>query len=224
MVNPANKTRNERLPLSETRGQRLKQKSFERRVRDKLELRRQILEAAVELFKIHGYEGFSLRQVAEKIDYTPTTIYLYFKDKNELLLTVAYEGFKTFGERFQAVFDAVTDPIERVRALGRTYVQFAFDFPLHYRLMFMQRSDMLERDTPKGYERLIDSFGLLQTAVEAVLETGVWGQHEAQAVARLLWTSVHGVVSLELSRQLQRENAAKLADWHIQLILEGLKR
>jgi AcrR family transcriptional regulator len=210
-------------PSRETRGQRLKQKSIERRERDKLELRRQILGAAVELFEVHGYEGFSLRQVAEKIGYTPTTIYLYFQDKNELLLTVLYEGFKTFGERFQAVFDAVTDPLERVRAMGRTYVQFAFDFPLHYRLMFMQRSDMLGHDAPKGYEHMIDSFELLEKAVLGVLKTGAWGERESRAVAALLWTAVHGAVSLELSKQLQREEVVRLVEWHFQLIFDGLR-
>jgi AcrR family transcriptional regulator len=212
------------LKAATPRAQRLKQNSLDRRERDKLELRRQILEAAVELFKTQGYDGFSLRQVAEKIGYTPTTIYLYFKDKNELLLTVAYEGFRVFGERFQAVFDAVTDPLERIRALGRTYIQFASDYPLHYRLMFMQRSDMLRQNAPKGYEHLIDSFGLLKKAIAMMLETGIWKHCEVESTAALLWTAVHGAASLELSRQLQPIQAVNLVEWHFELIFEGLKK
>jgi AcrR family transcriptional regulator len=206
-----------------SRAKRLKQNSVDRRKRDKLELRRQILEAAVELFEVQGYQGFSLRQVAEKIGYTPTTIYLYFQDKNELLLSVAYEGFKVFGERLQAVFDAVNDPLERLRALGRTYLQFAFDYPLHYRLMFMQRSDMLGDEAPQGYEQLIDTFGLLKKAVALVIETGTWNQLEVEPTAALLWTAVHGAVSLELSMQLQPGQAATLIEWHFQLMFKALK-
>ncbi|MFX5306100.1 helix-turn-helix domain-containing protein, partial [Acinetobacter baumannii] len=68
-----------------TRQIRIRQKSAERRERRRQETRRAILEAATRMFEREGYEGFSLRQVAEAIGYTPTTIYLYFKDKDDLL-------------------------------------------------------------------------------------------------------------------------------------------
>ena len=57
----------------------------ERRAREKKELRQEILDAAREMFVEDGYENVSMRKIAEKIEYSPTTIYLYFRDKADLL-------------------------------------------------------------------------------------------------------------------------------------------
>ena len=63
----------------------------ERRAREKELLRRQILSAARELFVNEGYESVSMRKIAERIEYSPTTIYLYFEDKADLLDSVCQE-------------------------------------------------------------------------------------------------------------------------------------
>ena len=65
----------------------------ERRARAKQLLRGEILDAARELFIKHGYENVSMRKIAEKIEYSPTTIYLYFHDKSEILHTLCEETF-----------------------------------------------------------------------------------------------------------------------------------
>jgi AcrR family transcriptional regulator len=116
-----------------TRATRLKEASKKRREAQKADLRAGILEAATKLFEEKGYEGFSLRQVAEEIGYTPTTIYLYFKDKDDLLLNVVYEGFKMFGESLEAGYRSSTDPLERFRAVGWAYFDFAMSYPARYR-------------------------------------------------------------------------------------------
>ena len=53
----------------------------ERRAREKEQLRRQIIAAARELFVNEGYENVSMRKIADKIEYSPTMIYLYFKTR-----------------------------------------------------------------------------------------------------------------------------------------------
>ena len=65
----------------------------ERKARQKKFLRQEILDAASELFVKDGYENVSMRRIADKIEYSPTTIYLYFKDKAELLEQVCQETF-----------------------------------------------------------------------------------------------------------------------------------
>src|SRR5215213_6311078 len=85
-----------------TRAERLREASRQRRDQEKQDVRQVILDAAADLFREHGYERFSLRQVAERIGYSPTTIYLYFTDKDDLLFTVADVGFMRFGEQLVA--------------------------------------------------------------------------------------------------------------------------
>ena len=67
-----------------------------KRVKQKEEVRQEIIDAAMDLFLNDGYESFSIRKLAEKIEYSPTTIYLYFKDKDDLLYTVSEEYAEHF--------------------------------------------------------------------------------------------------------------------------------
>jgi AcrR family transcriptional regulator len=80
-----------------------------------------------------------LRQVAEQIGYSPGTIYLYFKNKDALLFTLANEGFMRFAEMLQAAVDATDDPKEQIFGMAEGYIAFGLKNPVHYRLMFMER-------------------------------------------------------------------------------------
>src|SRR5712691_10845950 len=113
-----------------TQAQRLRQAIRHRQEREKQELRQSILTAAGELFLEQGYERFSLRKVAERIGYSPTTIYLYFRDKDDLLFTVVDEGFVQFGQQLVAAADSQEDLWERIIALGRAYVSFGVEHPV----------------------------------------------------------------------------------------------
>lgn len=196
-----------------TRATRLKEASKKRREQQKADLRAGILEAATKLFEEKGYEGFSLRQVAEEIGYTPTTIYLYFKDKDDLLLNVVYEGFKLFGESLEAGYRSTDDVLERFRAVGWAYFNFAMANPIHYRLMFMQRGEFLQEEPPEGHSPVIDSFGVIQRVIVEGMEAGVMHQGDVRAITTLVWANVHGVVSLILTRshvQVNMEEARQL--------------
>ena len=133
-----------------TRSQRISQASRKRREAKKADLRRQILDAAHRLFLQHGFEQFSLRQVAERIGYSATTIYHHFRDKDHLLYEVVVEGFDTFGSALQRAYDSTAEPAARLEALGRAYIRFGLDQPLYYRLMFMQRDDFLNKVEETG--------------------------------------------------------------------------
>ena len=69
---------------------------IEKRAKQKEAFRREILDSAREMFISDGYDGFSMRKLAGKIDYSPTTIYLYFKNKDDLLFGICEEFFAIF--------------------------------------------------------------------------------------------------------------------------------
>ena len=83
------------------RAERIRSNSADRRTRAKEDTKRTILNAATALFEARGYDGFSLRQVAEGIGYTATTIYLYFKDKDELFHAMHEWGFEKLFQEFE---------------------------------------------------------------------------------------------------------------------------
>lgn len=202
---------------------RVRQKSAERRTREKLDLRRAILDAATELFGREGYEGFSLRQLAEAIGYSATTIYLHFKDKDDLLHHVVLEGFRSFGLEMQRAYDSAEHTLDRLEALGMAYLRFGLSHPLHYRLMFMVRGEWLERPIPPGYPSVIDSFGLLERTVHEGLARGELRPGPADVYTTFLWSSVHGLVSLHLATpRFPQELLEPLYQQHLEVIRRGL--
>jgi len=209
---------------AQTRKQKLSQNSLERRERGKLELRQTILEAAVKLFEEQGgFENFSLRQVAEEIGYSATTIYLYFRDKDELLFYVVVEGFREFGQQLEEGYRSSTDPVERLLNIGRAYVQFGLDHPMHYRLMFIQRGDFLERPPPEGFESVLDSFDILQRAVGEAMSAGTLPKGDVEAYSSTLWVSVHGLVSLHLATPyFPKERVLELQELVLHTLMHGM--
>src|SRR6266516_7479694 len=106
-----------------TQAERLRQAIRDRQDQEKQERRQAILTAAGELFLEQGYDHFSLRKVAERIGYSPTTIYLYFRDKDDLLFTVVEEVFTRFGQQLAEAAASTENPWERIIALGRAYIR-----------------------------------------------------------------------------------------------------
>ena len=97
----------------------------ERKERDRQEMRETILQSAHHLFIDKGFEDVSIRNIAEAIEYSPATIYLYFKDKNEIFYALHGEAFKKFNE-FLSVLATIKDPFKRLIKMGEKYMEFAF--------------------------------------------------------------------------------------------------
>ncbi|MEI6899671.1 MAG: helix-turn-helix domain-containing protein, partial [Bacteroidota bacterium] len=87
----------------------------ERKTKERQELKDLILSAAKSLFIEKGIDETSIRNIAERIEYSPATIYLYFKDKDEILHELHSQGFQELGSRM-SVLMAVGDPFERLKA------------------------------------------------------------------------------------------------------------
>jgi AcrR family transcriptional regulator len=145
----------------------------ERRQRERSETRDKILDAARELFSEHGYDGVSMRQVAEKIEYSPTAIYVHFADKEDLFHELCNEDFARLAAEFQSV-PLPVDPIERIKQIGRSYIVFGLQHPNHYKLMFMTPHpggafDECDQEIKGNPE--VDAYALLmQTVHEAMGE------------------------------------------------------
>lgn len=207
----------------ETQVERVRRASRARRDRAKTELRQAILQAAGELLIEGGYRGFSLRQVAERIGYSPTTIYLHFRDKDELVFAVVDEAFDLFLRDLEAAARAESDPIAVLRALGRAYVRFGLTHPVQYRLMFMERPDFFDQARAGDSKPRGASFLVLQSAVQRAIEAGALRVQDAYAASIVYWATVHGVVALAITRpHLDQELIQRVTDLALDMTAHGL--
>ncbi len=176
----------------------------ERREREKSETRDRMLDAARELFVTEGYEGVSMRRVAEKIEYSPTAIYVYFADKEELFRELCHQDYARLAAVFQSSLMS-SDPIERLRQIGAIYVDFGTRYPNHYKFMFMTvhppcEPDDEDREIMGNPER--DAYAFLRWAVQQAIDADCFREEirDAELVSQTLWASVHGVISLNIAK------------------------
>jgi AcrR family transcriptional regulator len=176
----------------------------ERREREKLETREKILDAARELFMAEGYDGVSMRKIASRIEYTPTAIYDYFKDKDELFLEICHEDFRRLAHSLIGLAQ-VADPVERLRKIGPAYIEFGYKHPNHYRTMFMTpHPPILEEEAAlagKGNPEE-DAYEFLRATVEEAMKAGAFRKElkDPDLVSQTLWAGVHGVISLQIAK------------------------
>jgi AcrR family transcriptional regulator len=176
----------------------------ERREREKSEVRDKILDAARELFIAEGYEGVSMRKVADKIEYTPTTIYGYFADKEDLFRQLCHEDFARLAELFQSA-SMPTDVIERVNQIGRLYIDFGLKYPNHYTLMFMTPHpapglDEIDQEIKGNPE--VDAYAFLKYTIQQAIDEGRFREQfqDAELISQTLWAAVHGVIALHIAK------------------------
>jgi len=176
----------------------------ERRAREKSETRDKILDAARDLFISDGYEGVSMRKVAEKIEYSPTAIYVHFEDKKDLFHQLCQEDFAKLAEAFQSPALPI-DAIERLTLIGQTYVDFGMKYPNHYKLMFMTPHPPAELDETdreiKGNPE-VDAYAFLKMCVEQAIEAGYFREEftDSELLSQTLWAGIHGVIALEIAK------------------------
>ncbi|MCY2959333.1 MAG: TetR/AcrR family transcriptional regulator [Planctomycetota bacterium] len=198
----------------------------ERRERERQALRAKILQAARDLFLAHGIEAVTMRKIADAVEYTPPVLYAHFADKSALLTALCEEDLTLFHAALQRAARRA-DPVERIRRMGKHYVDFALEHPHHYRLLFMTpfpeeqiaaKAAQVEEGTTQGQS----SYALLRDAVAECIATGRFEKHhkDAERVAQVLWGAVHGVVSLwilharnpEIEWRAPRATAFELVD------------
>ena len=113
----------------------------ERKERERQDMRELILKAAHQIFVDKSFEEVSIRNIADEIEYSPATIYLYFKDKNEIFYALHTEAFKVFNEYVSEIM-TIADPFDRLISMGRKYMAFARKYPKYYDIMFITRAPM----------------------------------------------------------------------------------
>ena len=196
----------------------------ERRAREKEQLRQQILVAARELFVNEGYENVSMRKIANRIEYSPTTIYLYFRNKADLLDSVCQETLLNLLNTLEELKRDKSDPVETLRKSGQAYVKFGLKYPQDYKLTFVIRPQFqkdLGLEEGSVGEKV---FNYLREMVSECIQQKRFRQMDVETTGQVLWSVVHGVTLLLIDfPDFPWTEKDKLIDTVIHTAIEGLK-
>ena len=174
----------------------------ERRQREKLEMRRIILDAAKAIFLEKGFGSTSVRNIAEKIEYSPGTIYLYFSDKDEIFHALHEEGFRKMLDMMQPL-KHVADPVERLIAMGKVYMEFAFSNKELYDLMFIMEAPINAEQDREKWEMGNRTLNFLKEVLTECQGKGHFKGMNIEYLSFTIWSSLHGMCALYCRNRCQ---------------------
>jgi AcrR family transcriptional regulator len=183
-----------------------------------------ILQAAQEIIAEKGLAGLSLRELARRIDYSPSGLYEYFNSKDDIVTAIRIEGLELLRDYLNRV-EADLAPSERLLQMGLAYLDFAHDHPEHFRLIFTHlTSSRVSLDEP-GDEQ--SPYNILLQAVRDAIEAEELtprADYSLEEIAYSLWSLVHGMAMLRQThlRHFQTDFDA-IHRRTLQIFAEGLK-
>ncbi|MDP4698983.1 MAG: TetR/AcrR family transcriptional regulator [Saprospiraceae bacterium] len=174
----------------------------ERRIRERLDARQSILATARELFLLKGFEATTIRNIAEKIEYSPSTIYQHFKDKNEIFYTIHSESFAEL-VRYLNASEMHKNPMDQLIALGQIYIQFALKNPELYDLMFIMEApiDFLDYLEDANWTEGKMAFDYLKSVIANCIQQGLIKETDLESLSYLIWSTVHGLVTISIRKR-----------------------
>ena len=195
---------------------------IQRKEREKEEMRQLILGAALRLFREYGYEGVSIRNIAESIEYSPGTIYLYYKDKSEIFFALQYEAAALKRDHLLPVAN-IEDPWERLIEFGRRYIDFGMKHPDLYDLLFITLAPMEYIENQECWQLGLATHSFFVETVQACVDKRYFKSTDTDTIAYTLWCHAHGLVSLfvrERMRMYPEEKRAELAQKSFAMIVK----
>jgi AcrR family transcriptional regulator len=183
------------MPKSSTMG------IAERKEREKLEMRQRIEDAAMQMFLEDGYNKTSIRNIADAIEYSPATIYLYYKDKDELLYAVQKQAFDKLLDTFEREA-ADPDPWVRLEQICKAYVRFGLTHEELYDLMFIIRAPM-NVDEKLHETNGRDCFSYVFDCLMECIKKGLVRMEDPRTGMLSIWAMGHGLVSLQVRCRLR---------------------
>jgi len=180
-----------------------------------------LLNSATEILETEGPDGLSVRRIAAAAGVAPMGVYNHFESKFGIIEALWVQGFERLRDAMDSIGD-ILDPYEALRECGRRYRALALANPMVYQIMFLRPVPGFEPS-----EQVIDvaaqAFGALVTAVERAMAAGVIAEGAAADTAHIIWSNVHGWVSLELMGMGTLEEQDAVYDQACSAVLRGLR-
>ncbi len=158
----------------------------------------QLCDVAEVMFAERGSEQVSMRQIAAALGVSPMTPYRYFTSRDDILAAVRIRGFERFADQLEAAYAATPgDAAAKAAAAGRAYLDFALSNANTYRLMFEQHQQEDGSDSALG-RTVARARATLSVYGDGLIGSGM-AEAEARALELLIWSTLHGAVTLELA-------------------------
>jgi AcrR family transcriptional regulator len=187
-----------------------------------MSLREEILEVSKDLLLSQGFSKMSMRRIAKRADVSATSIYLHFKNKDDLLLALVEESITRLNRSLRDALDSNAGPVEQLDALAHAYIRYALENPKEYEIIYMVRPEEMPKYPKEKFQQVRDSYELLAGVIREGKKNGDLEVDDPLLSAYTLWAQLHGVVSVVLSKRLDtRVPGEKFIEQAIDHIIQG---
>ncbi len=155
-----------------------------------------LLTSAAEILETEGPDGLSVRRIAAAAGVAPMGVYNHFESKQGIVEALFIEGFERLREAMASV-NELQDPVEALREGAARYRELALAHPMVYQMMFLRAVPGFE-PSAHALEVCGGAFDGLVTVVQRAMAAGALADASPAETAHLIWSSIHGWVSLEL--------------------------
>ena len=163
--------------------------------------RAEILEAAERIFIAEGYEGATIRKIADEVGVSSTALYMHFTDKSCILLEICERTIRLLLERNREIAAKPLDPVVRVRMMLEAYMRWGLEHPNAYQLVYSQPRPVSATLWPEAADDLsTECYNAFAGVVREIAASGRLRTGTADSAAQSLWMSCHGVVALLCAR------------------------
>jgi AcrR family transcriptional regulator len=195
--------------------------------------RDEILAAAKELFLTEGYASTTIRRIADRVGVSAPALYLYFADKEAIMLALCDQTFGFLIEEMSRIDREGLKPIESLRACGAAYIKFGLEHPREYWLTFMSGNTpkpIKERghkpediDATKPGATGAIAFAKLVEQLKAAEAAGVKLKYPADQAAELCWMGLHGLVAALINNpEFPWTTRDALVEGMLDMVTEGI--
>jgi len=170
---------------------------IDRKQRQKEEVRSSILDTAWELVVSEGWQSFSIRKIADAIEYSVPVIYSHFENKDAILLEFNRKGFRLLTDALAAAKAGQSNPADEIRAMGRAYWDFAFSNKEYYQLMFGLGIPTCE--TVSKIPAMQDFNQVIMSSIVAMVPKDKPLPFDPFLKYQSFWSMLHGLVSINMN-------------------------
>ncbi len=204
----------------------------ERRLREKNERKRNILEVAARIFKSKGFFNATMEEIANEAELSVGTLYLYYKSKEELYISMVFEAMDVFGEHLHKILNESLKPDRKIKKVWEFFYKFKLNYPIYFNILLLLNNREFTEWISKNIIDEINrksgkNFHLAEQIIIQCMDAGIYKRMNPRTIVDILWSTFIGLVQLTETRSnlgLRIKNPAKIFKESFNLIEKGLKR
>lgn len=190
-------------------------------------IRNEILQSAKSIISDNGVEGLSIRKIAKVMGYSPGSVYHYFKDKDEIIHCIVFEGYRQIITAVKEAFSEKSDPVEALRSGIRAYVESANQYPLEYHaIMTSTHPDIIQYTTVLRLQSFEanPALGMMESNIIEGIEQQYYQPCDTVQMVKMIWSSLYGFTLKTVIETCSDDERHQMTESYIDFLMGQIKR